>query len=152
MELRWDTRQPVDQGRFLRPNTTTCFGVGAAPSGSTNAHWYAEPSAAVGIRIPTGTGTLIYKSTNGGQSFFADNADMLGITCTSPTACIQVGDGGRIRSTTDGGVTWSDGPSPTNKPLVQIQCPSSSICYAAGDEGQILKSTDGGSTWNYIPD
>ena len=68
----------------------------------------------------------------------------------SSTTCVEVGDGGRERRTTDGGTTWTDVATGFNKALTKVACPSSSICYAAGDRGTVLKSTDGGQTWSYL--
>ena len=94
----------------------------------------------------------IFKSTNGGQSWFPSNSDMFSIACTSSSTCIEVGAGGRERRTTDGGTTWTDvATAPgNNKPLTQVECPSSSICYAVGDRGNAMKSTDGGQTWTWL--
>ena len=75
---------------------------------------------------------------------------MISIACTAPSTCVEVGDGGRIRTTADGGVTWTDAASPFNKALTQVQCPGSAICYAVGDRGTVLKSIDGGTTWSYL--
>ena len=59
------------------------------------------------------------------------------------TSCVKSGAGGRERTTTDGGTTWTDVATATgnNKPLTQVTCPSSSICYAVGDRGNAMKST-----------
>src|SRR5262249_19647343 len=125
------------------PSTGTCYAVGSASGGTP---WYGKflPSGAWGAV------NTFFKSTDGGKDWFPSNSDMFSVTCTSSSNCLEVGAGGRERSTADGGTTWSDvATAPgNNKPLTQVQCPSSSVCYAAGDRGNVMKSTDGGQTWS----
>ena len=119
---------------------------------------YAVGSASGGTPWPAkflaggswGATNTFLKTTDGGSTWQADNADMLSIACTSASTCTEVGDGGRIRRTTDGGATWTYVTSPDNKALTSIACPSASICYAAGDRGAVLKSTDAGASWAYV--
>jgi photosystem II stability/assembly factor-like uncharacterized protein len=126
------------------PSASTCFALGTA----TGTPWY-------GKFLPSGSWAAVntfLKSTDGGQSWFPSNSDMLSIACTSGTACIEVGEAGRERSTSDGGTTWSDvATAPGNsKPLTQVTCPSSSVCYAVGDRGNAMKSSDSGATWSWL--
>jgi photosystem II stability/assembly factor-like uncharacterized protein len=125
------------------PTASTGYAVGAA-SGATP--WYGKflPAATWGAV------NTFYKSTDGGQTWYPSNGDMTSIACSSSTACVEVGDGGRIKTTADGGITWADTATPFNKALTQVQCPSASVCYAAGDRGTVLKSTDGGTSWSYL--
>jgi len=125
------------------PTSSTCYAVGAASGGTP---WYAKFLASGSW----GAVNTFYKSVDGGQTWFPSNGDMTSIACTGSSTCVEVGDGGRIKTTSDGGSTWSDTPSGFNKGLTQVTCPSSSTCYAAGDRGTVLKSTDGGSTWSYL--
>src|SRR5262249_4511258 len=130
---------------FSCPSTNTCYAVGAASGGTP---WYGKflPAGA------WGNVNTFFKSTDGGATWFPSNSDMFSIECTSGSACIEVGAGGRERRTTDGGATWNDvATAPNNnKPLTQVNCPSSSICYAVGDRGNAMKSTDGGQTWSWL--
>ena len=125
------------------PSSSVCYAVGTA-SGATP--WYAKflSSGAWGAV------NTFYKSTDGGQTWEPSNGDMTSIACTSASSCIEVGDGGRIKTTADSGTTWSDAASPFDKALTQVRCPSSSVCYAVGDRGTALKSTDGGATWSFL--
>jgi photosystem II stability/assembly factor-like uncharacterized protein len=127
---------------FSCPSASTCYAVGAS-SGTTP--WYGKFIASGAW----GAVNTIFKSTDGGQSWFPSNSDMYSIACTSTPTCMTVGAGGRERRTTDGGNTWTDvATAPgNNKPLTQIECPSGSVCYAVGDRGNVMKSTDGGQTW-----
>ena len=125
------------------PSASTCYAVGAASGGTP---WYGKFLTAGSW----GAVNTFYKSTDGGQTWFPSNGDMMSIACTGSSTCVEVGDGGRIKTTADGGSTWSDTASPFNKALTEIRCPSSSVCYAAGDRGTVLKSIDGGVTWSYL--
>jgi photosystem II stability/assembly factor-like uncharacterized protein len=129
---------------FSCPSVSVCYAVGASSGGTP---WYGKflPSGA------WGAANTIFKSTDGGQNWFPSNSDMYSLACTGSASCIEVGAGGRERSTTDGGSTWSDVPTApgNNKPLTQVECPSSTICYAVGDRGNVMKSTDGGQTWSW---
>jgi photosystem II stability/assembly factor-like uncharacterized protein len=125
------------------PTASTCYAVGA-PSGGVP--WYAKFLATGSW----GAVNTFYKSTDGGQTWFPSNSDMISIACSGGSTCVEVGDGGRIRTTADGGNTWSDATSPFNKALTQVQCPGGGVCYAAGDRGTVLKSVDGGTTWSYL--
>ena len=124
------------------PSTSVGYAVGTASS----APW---PSKFLAGGAWGATNTF-FKTTDGGATWVPSNSDMLSIACTSASACVEVGDGGVIKTTADAGTTWSVVSSPTDKALTQVTCPSSSVCYAAGDRGIVLKSSDGGQTWSYL--
>src|SRR6201999_1663759 len=96
-----------------------------------------------------GATNTFFKTTDSGATWVPSNSDMFSIACTSATACVEVGDGGRARTTTDSGTTWSDATTGFDKALTQVQCVSTT-CYAAGDRGFVLKSTTSGRTWSYL--
>ena len=91
-----------------------------------------------------------FKSTDGGKTLVPVERRHGVDRCASSSSCVEVGDGGRIKTTSDGGTTWTDAATPCNKALTQVQCPSATVCYAAGDRGTVLKSSDGGATWGYL--
>ncbi len=125
------------------PSASVGYAVGAA-SGATP--WPAKwlPSNAWGA-----TNTF-FKTADGGRTWVPSNSDMLAIACTSASACVEVGDGGRIRTTSDSGATWKDVASGFDKALTAVKCPSATVCYAAGDRGNLFKSADGGATWSHL--
>jgi photosystem II stability/assembly factor-like uncharacterized protein len=124
------------------PSSSVGYAVGTA----SNAPW---PSKFLASGAWGATNTF-FKTTDGGLTWVPSNSDMLSIACTSASSCVEVGDGGVIKATSDGGTTWSAVHSPTDKALTSVSCPSSSVCYSAGDRGIVLKSTDGGQTWSYL--
>ncbi len=123
------------------PSSSVGYAVGSA--GSTG--WYGKFLASGELAGES----MILKTLDGGNTWFPSNADMTSVACTSTSNCVEVGDGGRIRVTSNSGATWTDVNSGFNKGLTQVTCPSSTVCYAAGDRGVVLKSTDGGNTWSY---
>jgi photosystem II stability/assembly factor-like uncharacterized protein len=129
---------------FSCPSASVCYAVGNSSGGTP---WYGKflPSGA------WGAANTIFKSNDGGKTWFPSNSDMFSIACTNSSTCMTVGAGGRERATSNGGATWTDvATAPgNNKPLTQVECPSASICYAVGDRGNIMKSTDGGQTWSW---
>ena len=104
---------------FSCPSATTCYAVGASSGGTP---WYGKFLAAGAW----GAVNTFFKSNDGGRSWFPSNSDMFSIACTSSSACVEVGAGGRERRTADGGDTWTDvATAPgNNKPLTQVECPS----------------------------
>lgn len=60
---------------------------------------------------------------------------------------ISVGSAGRIRKSTNNGLSWSSLSSNTSAKLNCIQFTDPSTAFIAGDFGTILKSTNIGSTW-----
>jgi photosystem II stability/assembly factor-like uncharacterized protein len=139
----------------------------AKTPGNSTEHGISFPTSSVGYAVGTaasspwpgtylpsrawGATNTFYTTTDGGTDWVPSNSDMLGVTCTSTTTCIEVGDGGVIKRTTNGGLTWSADVTEFDQALTQVTCPSSSVCYAAGDRGTVLESSDGGVTWSYTP-
>ena len=70
-----------------------------------------------------------------------------GVSCASATVCVAVGDAGTIRTTADGGTTWTARTSGTPNALRGVSCASATACVAVGASGTILASSDGGSSW-----
>jgi photosystem II stability/assembly factor-like uncharacterized protein len=139
----------------------------AATPGNPTEHGISFPSSSVGYSAGTDSGTPWFgeilgsawgatndfvKTTNGGQTWVPVNADMIDVTCTSSTTCLEVGDGGVIQLTTNSGATWtSTNNTGFKQALTQIQCPSSTVCFAAGDRGEVLQSSNGGASWSFSP-
>jgi photosystem II stability/assembly factor-like uncharacterized protein len=121
------------------PTSSTGYAVGTAAS-----------SPWPGTYLPSrswGATNTFYTTTNGGTDWVPSNADMLSVACTSASTCVEVGDGGVIKRTTNAGTTWTADATQFDQALTQVTCPSSTICYAAGDRGTVLSSSDGGVTW-----
>ncbi|MDO8599352.1 MAG: YCF48-related protein, partial [bacterium] len=102
---------------------------------------------------------VVLKSTNDGETWSAVTpsglaSELSDIACSDANTCIAVGDGGRIRTTTNGGTSWSSPASGTGQDLERISCleaPDAATCWVVGGESGtaiILKTTDGGTTWS----
>jgi photosystem II stability/assembly factor-like uncharacterized protein len=64
-----------------------------------------------------------------------------------------VGDSGIILATTDGGVSWSELPTPTDYPLTKVHFADAQVGYvASGTEwgGEVFRTTDGGEKWEKV--
>jgi photosystem II stability/assembly factor-like uncharacterized protein len=72
---------------------------------------------------------------------------LAGISCTNPSTCYAVGDGGTILATTNGGATWTQEASGTGAYLKGISCTNWATCFAVGDGGTILATSNAGATW-----
>ena len=62
----------------------------------------------------------------------------------------MVGDNGIIMKTLNGGDSWENKISSTNKNLRSVEFTMGNTGFAAGDDGTILKTNDGGETWRQV--
>lgn len=103
---------------------------------------------------------IILRTTNGGQNWtpvltFADNSGATGglfrMHFLDPLNGYACGTAGKIRKTTDGGLSWTAQITPDNYTLTTIDFPTPQSGYAAGrtiaGEGILLKTSDGGNNW-----
>jgi photosystem II stability/assembly factor-like uncharacterized protein len=98
----------------------------------------------------TNDSTFIFKSTNAGTSWsqvFRTPGFYFAIFFVNTTTGIMCGDLGKIKRTTDAGVTWTSISSGTTNDLLGIQFISTTKVYISGQTGTILKSTNGGLNW-----
>lgn len=70
-----------------------------------------------------------------------------GVSFATAATGAAVGNGGTIRRTTDGGLTWENRPSGTANNLLGVSFGDASTGTATGGGGTILRTTDGGLTW-----
>ncbi|HRK01010.1 MAG TPA: YCF48-related protein [Ignavibacteria bacterium] len=100
----------------------------------------------------------LYKTTNGGQSWFGQVIQRLDsdinrtISFINPNTGIMATDYGRIKRTTNAGVTWIiDETFKPNYPqigvLLKTEFVNNSIAYVSGSGGRVIKSTNGGQNW-----
>lgn len=64
---------------------------------------------------------------------------------------IAVGDGKKVRYTSDGGKTWTAGTNECQV-LFALYALDSENCYACGDHSAFTKTSDGGKTWTKLSD
>ncbi len=60
---------------------------------------------------------------------------------------VSVGESGLVLLSQDGGVSWSQSPTPTSVMLTAVHFPSAQSGWAVGHDGVILATHDGGVTW-----
>jgi hypothetical protein len=121
-----------------------------------------EDCIAVGTKSnlhTSGTTTEItVTTTNGGNSWVERNEGkgrLYGVACPSTSVCVAVGTS--IRTSVNGGVTWSKIEPPDHlSTLASVSCASTSDCFAAGSGdyqgtvGDVVSTTDGGAEWQII--
>jgi photosystem II stability/assembly factor-like uncharacterized protein len=86
----------------------------------------------------------------------ADNSRWFGaIDCPTQTHCFAVGDAGRVRATSDSGVTWTNRDLPISEFLTGVQCPDIDTCWALAEGGssasssaKLYRTDDAGLSWN----
>ncbi len=135
----WHSKVITRKGDLTRvtcPDTTTCLAAGF------NSH-----SAAM-YMVTTDSGASWQLVPSPPDSFY-----MLGVSCTSATACVVVTqdvDGPAIAWTTDDlGATYEPHELPAERDYYNIGC-SGMTCVAVGHGevgGALVQSTDGGVTW-----
>jgi photosystem II stability/assembly factor-like uncharacterized protein len=60
---------------------------------------------------------------------------------------VVVGYAGKILVTSDGGFTWTQASSGTNRAIYRVRFVDANNGWASGQEGLLLHTTDGGKTW-----
>ena len=60
---------------------------------------------------------------------------------------VVVGYGGKVLLTSDGGFTWTQARTGTNRALYRVRFVDANNGWVSGQEGLILHTTDGGKTW-----
>jgi photosystem II stability/assembly factor-like uncharacterized protein len=99
-------------------------------------------------------GEGVYSTTNGGADWnfvlvgSSSNSSYNDIVFVNKDICFLVGYGGSILKSTDGGLTWFNQVTPTNKHLQKMFFQDSSTGFIVGAGGTILRTTDGGIIWN----
>jgi len=61
---------------------------------------------------------------------------------------VVVGYGGKVLLTSDGGFTWTQARTGTNRALYRVRFVDANTGWVSGQAGLILHTTDGGKTWN----
>jgi photosystem II stability/assembly factor-like uncharacterized protein len=104
-----------------------------------------------GVGWVVGAFGAVFKTTDGGQTWFAQKTPSLdylyGIDFTSPERGVVVGKSGTILTTEDGGSTWVARPSGTDRNLFAVSYATPDKIWAVGDWGAVVASEDGGKTW-----
>ncbi|MCX8105765.1 MAG: YCF48-related protein [Ignavibacterium album] len=103
-----------------------------------------------------GTGGLLMKTTNGGQSWFAQNSNtsvtLWDVDFINADTGFVVGASGTILYTTNGGNTWTLSNYGITT-LYKVHFVNDTVGYigtASATTGRLLKTTDGGASWQNI--
>jgi hypothetical protein len=75
----------------------------------------------------------------------ANNPDLRGVSCATPSLCVAVGAEGRLfvsSNPTGGATAWRPVGSPTPRDLFAVSCVGTTLCAAGDAGGNILTSTD----------
>jgi len=75
-----------------------------------------------------------------------------GVSCSSPSSCTAVGDGGKVWTSTDASLLrWNlkeIGPATDPAPLLGVACPANGVCVAVGFRGYVATTTNNWATWS----
>ena len=110
---------------------------------------------AVGYSVSSlfnGSTLNIYKTTNGGNTWTAQNSGytsmrFMSIFIFHPDTVLISGNDGIIVKTTNGGASWITMPTGVTNQLWSLEFTSRTTGYCAGSAGTILKTTDSGNSW-----
>lgn len=119
------------------------------PSMATRTASTTETPLAV-VNTPATTASAADRSAWYWQNPLPHPYSMQAIACSSVTACVAVGEHGRIATTADGGQHWIDRISGTAVDLAGITCPGRAVCYAMSGgirPHALLRTVDRGATW-----
>ena len=147
------------------PSLVTCPTARSCIIEGTKEAVVGDPSAGVNLSIITtsdGGTTWLSSALPTGTSL--GPPIYMGLTCSTPTQCLLVGnatpgDGspsGLISASSDGGHSWTLVPPPAGTTFLNaIECPTSANCVVVGggiearggSDQDILTTSDGGQTW-----
>lgn len=103
-----------------------------------------------------GTGGMIVKTTNGGQTWLYNNSNtststqIYGVDFVNSSTGWAVAQSGIIRKTTDGGTTWNSQASGQTVALYDVSFVNDQLGFIVGASGRILRTTNGGTNWTSI--
>jgi len=104
----------------------------------------------LGLGVSTGG---IYRTTDGGANFsLVKTGDAASAIFLSSTVAVAIIDGAFVRST-NGGVTWTTGPSAAARKGLIAVSPSAALAWAqsgsfTGADERVLRTSDSGQTWS----
>lgn len=101
-----------------------------------------------------GTGGMIVKTTDAGESWFSQSSgttlELYGVDFIDENTGFAVGQSGLILKTTNGGSTWVTQTSGVTNSLYDVNFVDSQLGLIVGSSGRILRTTNGGTNWSTI--
>jgi photosystem II stability/assembly factor-like uncharacterized protein len=137
------------------PSSATFWHAANTGLGNLNVRALAASPAGGGV-VLGGTGSGIYRTVNGGDSWAMASGppslaiDEIAFDRTNPANVYAVSFEGWIGKSSDGGVTWQalGGPASSQRPqAVHVDPTNGAIVYVGTIDGGLYKSTNEGSTW-----
>lgn len=99
----------------------------------------------------TGDGGVVFGSSDGGRSWFEQEAlpvDFRAVSFSDARRGVLAGRGGTIMFTADGGLSWESSATDTSRNIYGVSMtPDGTSGWAVGDAGTILVTGDAGRTW-----
>jgi photosystem II stability/assembly factor-like uncharacterized protein len=145
----WDGHGAIVKTTDGGANWTTTYWGDYPLNAITAAHEISDAMFAAGSN-----GTFLI-STDNGDTWTAGapaGTDIYGLSFVNSQLGWVVGNGGRIKRTTDGGVGWQDQANPAgDETLRGVRFITADIGIAVGDGGVILRTTTGGMPGNTPP-
>lgn len=116
---------------------------------------YLSPTLAVAVGESRPNGAATLRSTDGGATWSTVASgvtdSLLGVGFSGTKVGAQVGAGGSIAYTADGGASWLPAVVPTlGSLLTAVAFASDTVGVAVGEPGIILRTADSGATWSPI--
>lgn len=109
-------------------------------------------SSSVQFVYAVGEDGIFMKSSNGGTSYISTlitSFDLNGISAAGPRVW-AAGDSGKYLSSTDLGVSWTEGVLGAGAQLNSIFFSDTLTGYISGNGGMILKTTNSGANWSAL--
>lgn len=101
-----------------------------------------------------GTGGMIVKTTNGGDTWINQSGvttlELYGVDFVDENTGYVVGQSGLILKTTNGGSNWFTQTSGVTNALYDVNFVNTQLGLIVGTSGRILRTSNGGTNWNTI--
>jgi photosystem II stability/assembly factor-like uncharacterized protein len=143
----------VGRGIWRTSDGGATWSVAQAPSSTVQLDRVTSPAAGVYVAIGymLGTGAVIMRSTDGGQTWTSPvpntTEQLADVAFGNAMTGVIITGYGKVLRTTDGGATWSMPSEITPNGLATVAFASPTTVVTISAQGPVFRSTDGGITW-----